>query len=144
MFFCNFIRYNRKILNTELIDWNKPTTLYVLVVNSFVKFGITSNWERRMKMYDKELKSSVYTIIKRIEFHTRWEAELIEQVVKWRLRTWVVNGRHEWVELPIQPVLDCIHQSIKQIEPEFNKHKYIHSNGKKRWDFYKQIAQCYF
>ncbi len=131
-------------LKTESIDWNKPTILYVLIVNSFVKFGITSNWDKRMKMYDKELKSSVYTVIKKIDFNTRWQAELIEQIVKWRLRKWAVNGRHEWVKLPIQPVLDCINQSLKEINPEFEKHKYIHTNGKERWDFYKQIAQYYF
>lgn len=95
-------------------------------------------------MYDKELSSSDYTIIKRIEFDTRWQAELIEQIVKWRLRKWAVHGRHEWIELPIQPVLDCIQQSIAEIKPEFNKHKYIHKNGADRWDFYKQIAQYYF
>lgn len=131
-------------MKTELINWNKPTAFYVLTVNSFVKFGITSNWDRRMKMYDKELSSSDYTIIKRIEFDTRWQAELIEQIVKWRLRRWAVNGRHEWIELPVQPVLDCINQSVQEIEPEFDKHEYIHKNGKERWGFYKQIAQIYF
>ncbi len=131
-------------MKTELINWDKPTTLYLLIVNSFVKFGITTNWDRRMKAYDKELGPSDYKVITRIQFDTRWQAELIEQIVKWRLRKWAVNGRHEWVELPIQPVLDCISQSISEIKPEFDKHKYIHKNGTDRWGFYKDIAQIYF
>ena len=118
--------------------------MYVLVVNSYVKFGITSNWTGRMKAYEKELQSCAFKVIKRIEFDTRWQAELIEQIVKWRLRKWAVHGRHEWVELPIQPVLDCINQSITEIKPEYIKHEYIHNKGVERWDFYKQIAHYYF
>ncbi len=131
-------------MRVDVIDWNKQTILYVLVVNSFVKFGITSNWNRRMKRYDKELESVGYTVVKKIDFDFRWQAELIEQIVKWRLRRWAVNGRHEWIELPLQPVLDCISQSIKEIKPEFDKHRYIHKRENHRWDFYKQIAQIYF
>lgn len=82
--------------------------------------------------------------IKSIPFDFRWEAELIEQIVKWRLRKWAVYGRHEWVELPIQPVLDCISQTIAEIKPEFQKHQHIHTKGTNRWDFYKQIAHYYF
>jgi hypothetical protein len=131
-------------MKTELIDWKRPSILYILVVNSFIKFGITSNWEKRKKAYNKELGLNHFSVIKKIEFEFRWQAELIEQIVKWRLRRWVVNGRHEWVQLPIQPVLDCINQTIKEIEPEYHRHKYIHKKGVDRWDFYKQIAHKYF
>jgi hypothetical protein len=131
-------------LNEDLIDWQKETILYVLIVNNFVKFGITSNLQKRKKSYEKELSQYTFQFVKKIKFETRWEAELIEQIVKWRLRRWAVNGRHEWIELPLQPVLDCISQSINEIKPEFQKHKYIHHNGKNKWDFYKQIAHYYF
>lgn len=109
-----------------------------------MKFGITSNWERRKRSYEKELNSIPFKVIKRIDFSFRWQAELIEQIVKWRLRRWAVNGRHEWVELPIQIVLDCISQSIKEIEPEFDRHQYIYKRESEIWDFYKHIAQYYF
>jgi len=125
-------------------DWQKETILYVLVVDNLVKFGISSNLERRMKTYNKELNGYSYQIIKKIVFDRRWEAELIEQIVKWRLRKWAVEGTHEWIKLPIQPVLDCINQCITEIKPEFKKHKHIHLKGKNRWDFYKQIAHYYF
>lgn len=131
-------------MNTELIDWEKPTTMYILIADAYVKFGITYSWLRREKAYEKELNTYPFRVIKQIEFDARWQAELIEQIVKWRLRKWAVHGRHEWIELPIQPVLDCIHHSIKEIKPEYGKHKYIHSKGTERWDFYKQIAQYYF
>ncbi len=55
-----------------------------------------------------------------------------------------VNRHHEWIELPIQPVLDCISQSINKIKPIFDKYKYIHQRGLERWDYYKQIAHIYF
>lgn len=131
-------------MNESKIDWQKETILYVMVVNSFVKFGITSNMERRIKSYERELSEYTFQFVKKINFETRWKAELIEQIVKWRLRKWVVDGRHEWTELPLQPVIDCINQSINEIKPEFQKHEYIHHKGKNRWDFYKQIAHYYF
>jgi len=79
---------------TEEINWILPTTLYIFTHDRFVKFGITSNWKRRFKLYDKELLGG-YEIIKKIEFDTRWKAELIEQIVKWRLRKWSVYRTHE-------------------------------------------------
>ena len=85
-----------------------------------------------------------YIIIKQIEFETRWQAELIEQIVKWRLRKWAVHGTHEWITLPVQPVLDCISQSKKEIEKEYHKHQFIHKRGNERYDYYKQIAAMYF
>ncbi len=64
--------------------------------------------------------------------------------MKWRLRKWAVNGRHEWIQLPIQPVLDCLNQTITEMENEYERHKYIHKNGNNRWDFYRQLAEIYF
>ncbi len=130
-------------MTTDQIDWLVPTTLYVFITDKFVKFGITSNWKRRFQLYDKELIGG-YTIIKKISFDTRWEAELIEQIVKWRLRKWAVHGTHEWIDFPLQNVLDCISNSINEIEPEFKKHKHIHKRGKDRSAFYKHIAAIYF
>lgn len=131
-------------MNTELIDWQKETYLYVFTINSFVKFGITSNWKRRFALYEKEFDETSYVIVKKKLFNARWEAELIEQVMKWRLRKWALNGTHEWTQLPVQAVLDCMHKTIDEILPELTKHKYIHKNGKNRWGFYKQIADNYF
>lgn len=131
-------------MTTDQINWHAPTTLYVFTFDNLVKFGITSNWNRRFKEYDKELGIKKYTILKKIEYETRWRAELIEQIVKWRLRRWAIYNRHEWINLPDEHVLDCIYDSIKEIEPEFKKHKYIHKRGKDRYAFYKQIAAIYF
>lgn len=129
---------------TEDINWYQPTEFYFLVVNSYVKIGITSNWLKRKKAYEKEFIDLEFKRIKSIPFDFRWQAELMEQVVKWRLRRWVVPGRHEYFELPIQIIFDCFFQTKKELEPEFNKHSHIHKRGKERWDFYRQIAEGYF
>lgn len=118
--------------------------LYVLDINGMVKFGITSNWDRRKRQYEKELQDLSFQLIKTIDFEKRWQAELIEQVVKWRVRRWAVPGRHEWVSLGVNPVLGCISQVIEELEPEFPRHKHIHKHGEERWDFYRQIAELYF
>mgnify|MGYP000856653915 CR=1 FL=1 len=131
-------------MSTQNFKWYQETILYVITINSYVKFGITTNWENRSKAYQKELDGLTYRFIKQINFNHRWQAELIEQVVKWRLRRWVAYGRHEWIELPIQPVLDCINETIGELSKEFSKHQFIHKCGNERWDYYRQISEYYF
>jgi predicted GIY-YIG superfamily endonuclease len=131
-------------MKTELIKWGQPTLFYVIETNNMVKFGVTTNWERREREYQNELKDIYFQLVKSIDFDNRWQAELIEQVVKWRLRKWVVPGRHEWIRIPINPLLGCVSQVIKELKPEFGKHEHIHKYGEDRWDYYRQIAQLYF
>ncbi|NVK53089.1 MAG: hypothetical protein HWD85_09155 [Flavobacteriaceae bacterium] len=131
-------------MRTEDIEWYKPTEFYILVVSSYVKIGISSNWEKRKKLYEREFIDIEFQKLKSIQFEFRWQAELLEQVVKWRLRRWVVPGRHEYFNLQIQTVLDCFYQTKNELEPEFIKHSHIHKKGKNRWDFYRQIAEAYF
>jgi hypothetical protein len=133
-------------MKTEDIDWEKETELYFFVADRFIKFGISSNWERREKTYRRtELKDIEFLKVKTVIFEKRWQAELIEQVMKWRLRRWAVPGRHEWIEnLTLQNVVDCYHEIRKELFPEFYRYEYIHRHGSDRWDFYKQIASYYF
>ncbi|WP_057940414.1 GIY-YIG nuclease family protein [Algoriphagus resistens] len=107
-------------MKTENINWYQPTEFYILTVNSFVKIGITSNWKNREITYKKEFQEIEFRKIKSYPFECRWHAELIEQVVKWRLRRWVVLGRHEYFELPIQLILDCLSDTRKELENELN------------------------
>lgn len=131
-------------MNSNDIDWGKETILYVLSINGMVKFGITSNWIRRKKQYEKELVDIQFIKLKEITFANRWQAELVEQVMKWRLRRWVINGIHEWIQLPIQPIFDCMYDTISVLEPEYQNHIHIHMRGSDRWDFYKQLSQTHF
>lgn len=126
------------------IEWYKKTQFYIIVINSFVKFGITNNWQKREKTYKREFENQSIIFIKSFDFSNRWQAELIEQVVKWRLKKWIINGRHEYTGLPINIVLKCVTETIKELQPEFQKHEYIHKRGIERWDFYRQIAQIFF
>lgn len=135
---------NSILMKFEDIIWDEPTKLYVIIINSFVKFGITRDWKRREKEYYFEFKKEKFELIEIKNFPNRWQAELIEQVVKWRIKKFIINGRHEWTELPIQTVLDIINSSVLEIKDEYNKHEYIHKKGKIRWDYYRQIAQFYF
>lgn len=132
-------------MNSEKIDWNKETELYVLTLNSYIKFGITANWERRLKRYKKDFPDFELKKHKEFQLQNRWQAELIEQVMKWRLKPWVVSGRHEWVQgIPIKIVFDCFFDTRNELENEFEKHEYIHHQEKERWDHYRQIADYYF
>lgn len=128
----------------ESIEWAEETQLYFLSVNGMVNFGITSNWDRRIKAYQKELGDIEFKLIRKTHFDNRWQAELIEQVVKWRLKRWCVPGRPEWINMPIQAVLDCYAQCYRELSGEFSNHAFIHKTGEERWDYYRQIAEMYF
>jgi hypothetical protein len=125
-------------------NWYAETYFYILDINGSVKFGITSNWTRRMKAYEKEIKGLVLRVLKQELYNTRWEAELLEQIIKWRLRPWVFEGRHEWINAPIQMIVDCYVDTRNAMIPEINKYEYIHKTGKNRWSFYRQIADISF
>ena len=131
-------------MNTINIDWNQRTILYVLSINGMIKFGITSNWSKREKQYIRELKDIEIIKLKEIQFSNRWQAELIEQIMKWRLRRWAVDGRHEWIILPIQTIFDCMYDTIRVIEPEFQIHENIHQKGENRWAYYRQLSETHF
>lgn len=133
-------------MNSNNINWEQETEFYFLVADRYVKFGISTDWDRREKAYKKnELKEVEFRKIKTVKFENRWQAELIEQIMKWRLRRWAVPGKHEWIEnLTVQNVVDCYQDTLKELSPEYKKHQHIHSRGNERWDFYKQIADYYF
>jgi hypothetical protein len=133
-------------MNPENINWQQRTQLYFMVADRYIKFGITSNWAKREKSYRRnELQDLDFQKMKEVQFDTRWEAELIEQVMKWRLRKWAAAGRHEWIEhLSLQNVVDCFHEIYSELASEIQKHEHIHKRGEERYDFYKQIANYYF
>ena len=133
-------------MNFENINWEQRTELYIFIADKYIKFGITTDWAKRERQYRKnELVDLDFKKYKGDFYDRRWKAELIEQIMKWRLRDWAAPGRHEWViGLTLLNVVDCYKQIVKEIEPEFDKYEYIHNRGEKRWDEYKQIAQYYF
>ena len=125
-------------------DWYAETYFYILDINGNVKFGITSNWTRRMKAYRKEIGDLKLKVLKQDLHDKRWKAELLEQIIKWRLRPWVFEGRHEWIDAPIQMIFDCYIETRDTIVPEIRKYEYIHKKGNDRWAFYRQIADMLF
>lgn len=132
-------------MNYTDIDWSAETWFYIYDINGIAKFGITSNWDRRMKQYEKEVGDVQMILLKKEKYDNRWQAELIEQVVKWRLRPWAIEGRHEWIDkLPLQAILDCYVQTRDNLKAEFFKYQHIHLKGEHRFDHYKQIAKALF
>ncbi len=125
-------------------DWYVETIFYIIDINGTVKFGITANWAKRLLNYRKEIGNLELSVLKMEQYDKRWKAELIEQIVKWRLRPWCIVGRHEWINAPVQIVLNCYLDSRDSIIPEINKYEYIHKKGSDRWGYYKQIADMTF
>ncbi len=125
-------------------DWYKETTFYLLDINGIVKFGITTNFEKRLKAYKKEVEDVSLVLIKNELYDSRWKAELLEQIIRWRLAPWSIYGREEWIDAPIQMVLECYHETRNTLMKEFDKYRYIHKTGKDRFDHYRQITEMIF
>lgn len=127
-------------------DQQKPSIFYFLAVDARIKFGITSNVDRRWKQYAKDLGEFFRPPFKTEAYDHRWQAELVEQVLKWRLRKHITAGEHEWVEqhFPTELILRVYRETRDQLKLEYDRHEHIHHKGKERWDYYKQLAQYEF
>lgn len=127
------------------IDQQKPALLYFLAVDARIKFGITTDWERRYRQYQKDLGEFAVRPFKTEPYDHRWQAELVEQVLKWRLWDFITHDEHEWVEhLPIDTILHVYHDTRDQLRMEYEKHRHNHTRGEDRWGHYKQLAAYQF
>ncbi len=107
--------------------------------------GITTDWERRFRRYQRDLGECAVRPFKTEPYDHRWQAELVEQVLKWRLWDFITHDEHEWVEhLPIDTILHVYRDTRDQLRPEFGKHRHIHTRGEDRWGHYKQLAAYQF
>jgi len=126
-------------------DQSKPALFYFLSVDARIKFGITVDWAKRKRRYDADLWGFAREPFKTEEYRHRWQAELVEQVLKWRLWDFITQGEHEWVEhLPVDVVLHVYRDTRDTLRPEFEQHRHIHTRGNDRWGYYKQLAQYQF
>jgi len=127
------------------IDQHRPALFYFLAVDTRIKFGITTDRERRYRRYQKDLGEYAVRPFKTEPFDHRWQAELVEQVLKWRLWDFITHDEHEWVEhLPIDTILHVYRDTRATLRPEFEKHRHIHTRPDDRWGHYKQIADHQF
>lgn len=144
-FFEQIARFDRKERKGN-VDWKGPADFYLIVVDHWVKFGITSNWKKRQFFYSQQFGEMQWKVVKRVQHPTRWQAEFLEQMVAWQLTRFVTHGTREWVEnLSAQNVWDCVEQTEQRIK-EFGWHNYanIHLHGDNRWDYYKDTAMYEF
>lgn len=127
------------------IDQNKPAIFYFMCVDSRIKFGITSEKERRWRQYMKDLGEFTPEPFKTEDYEYRWQAELVEQVLKWRLWDFITVGEHESVEhLSIPLILDVYQETRDILNQEYESHEHIHSLGPDKGAHYKQLAQMQF
>ena len=129
----------------QLVDQEKPAIFYFIAIDARIKFGITSNWHRRREVYRKQLGDYLREPFKTEQYDHRWQAELVEQVLKWRLWKFITHDEHEWVEhLPVDVILHVYRETRDTLRPEFEKHRHIHGKGNDRWGWYRQLAEYQF
>lgn len=135
---------NEQSLKTIFImkasTWRGPGYLYVFDINGMTKFGISSNVNKRKKQYLKMLQGLPMQEIKIYTFDHYWQAELVESMMRHRLKNWAIEGRHEWLlELPIQQVLDCYYQITTVMRDEYDNCECFHYHEKVRYAHYKNF-----
>jgi hypothetical protein len=60
------------------IDQSKPAIFYFIAIDARIKFGVTSNQERRWQQYTKDLGEFAREPFKTVDYEFRWQAELVE------------------------------------------------------------------
>lgn len=129
----------------DIKKWKQPGYFYVLDINGITKFGIASNWEKRMNDYARfcrrnQFKNN-YKLHYREVYEEYWKAEFIESMMRRRLREWTTPNSHEWIrrEVPTQNIVDCYFK-IKRLlikTKSFENVKTYHTIGNLRLKLYK-------
>ncbi|MEP0366858.1 MAG: GIY-YIG nuclease family protein [Cyclobacteriaceae bacterium] len=128
----------------KFATWRAPGYLYIFDVNGMTKFGITTNLERRIKQYRKMVQDLPMQTIKVYSFDHYWQAELVESMMRFRLRNWAMQGRYEWlVDLTLQQVIDCYRQIISVVEPEYDLCECFHYHTDTRYAHYKNFFRMF-
>lgn len=124
-------------------DWNCKAILYIVGIGEKAKFGISDNWEQQVRQYQEDYRDVTIQLIMKADFDHYWQAELVEQVMKWRLKPHIVQGLHEWMkdEFPLENVVLCYYQTHSLLSKEYQLHEHIHRKGNYRWEFYKRVYQ---
>ncbi|WP_436516039.1 hypothetical protein [Ekhidna sp. To15] len=127
----------------EISDWNCKAILYVVDINGKAKFGISDNWESRERQYEKDHGDVSIQLIMKTDFDHYWQAELVEQLMKLKLKPFIIPGLHEWLkeEFPLQNIIDCYKQVDSLLAYEYDQHEHIHRKGSQRWIFYKRVYE---
>lgn len=125
------------------VVWKSSAALYVLSANGNLRIGICTDWNAQLKKLRKEMKVE-FQVIKTTDYEKYWQAELIEQVAKYRMQRWWFEEQPNWIQIPAQLAVTCINDCKKVLSPEYMKFSRIHKKPKSRKEHYRQIAEMYF
>lgn len=147
----NFSEISESMLlaNEDSIDWYGHAYFYLIEGPDWMKFGVTSNWEKRKFYYDKELKDVEWKVVKKEEYKHRWQAEFHEQIVVHQLTDWVFEGSNEWVmkkdKMKAKNLWKIINDTKGKIEAiGWGKYENLHRYGRSRFEHYKNKAMYDF
>ncbi|MEP3388738.1 MAG: hypothetical protein ABJO02_11150 [Reichenbachiella sp.] len=124
--------------------WTQPCFFYVLRINGTTKFGITKNWENRMKQYKRDYRYARMgfncTVHYREVYPEYWQAEFVETMLRRRLKPWVEFG-HEYIssDVPTQNVIN-FYLEIKSFLIDYNSFEHVktyYKIGSLRMKLYK-------
>ncbi len=127
----------------EKIDWNSQAILYIVDVNGKSKLGVCSNWDQQESQYKRDYSNQSIQLIMKVDFDHYWQAELVEQIMKLRLKPYINQGLHEWLKedfhLPV--VFDYYKEVSSLLSEQYSDHEHIHRKGNNRWAFYNRVYE---
>jgi len=125
----------------ESVAWYAKAWFYIVEVGEFTKIGITRNWPRRKAYFEKRFPGKPIRLDYLDQYQHYWQADLVEGIVRERLKPWVYKRTKEWVisELPVACIEACYLQTKATLEPEYEMHECIHWRPDIRYAVYDQI-----
>lgn len=113
----------------DIKKWKQPGIFYVLNINGITKFGITRNFENRIRGYASDHKKSKRqfncVIHFKEDYDLFWQAEFVETMLRRRLAPWIIFGL-EYVspDVPTGHVVDC-YLEIKKFLIGYNSFEHV-------------------
>lgn len=127
----------------EVSDWNCKAILFIVDIDGKSKFGIATSWEAQENQFEVDFPKAQIQLLMKTDFDHYWQAELVEQMMKWSLQSFIDPGLHQWLndEFPLVNIIDCYKQILPIIQSKYKIHKHIHRKGNHRWAFYKRAYE---
>lgn len=127
----------------EVSDWNCKAILFIVDIDGKSKFGIATNWETQESHYEVDFPKAHIQLLMKTDFDHYWQAELIEQMMKWSLQSFIDPGLHQWLhdEFPLVNIIDHYKKILFIVKDEYDTHEHIHRKGNHRWAFYKRVYE---
>ncbi len=126
--------------------WSDNVEVFILQCDAYFNIGITSNWVKRLNTIQaSDLKSRDAQVILRRKYNFRWQAELVEQVLKMRIVNLLSEDLAGWYTgISGKKIIQLYEQVYTKLAPDFELYLHVHHLGNFRMNYYRNIADLHW